>query len=404
MHECVTVSYAYWSPGNSYTVLQEGAQSRAYPLATQAYTCRSQNRSCAARVNPPPVLPGCLLSNCDHITCDKTLNSPHFSVFSASQTAYPDALASVLGTDTTASLSCSEPEPCRMQSCNSCQQWLDVFYGVRASRLQTARKFNMLVVYGSETGNAQDVAELLAAHMKQAVSPDSCALPMDCVTLEELAKEDLVLFVCSTTGMIGCLLTCSIPARQKDCLEICATALMSTKRCTPARKPTYRINEASCYKCASMRGYVCCAGQGDVPQGMQHTWRSMLRKSLPPSMLAQTHYAVFGLGDSGYVQFNVIAKKLDKRLEQLGGRRLIDRGLGDDQVQHHTARWLLKCLCRANNCCLPVGAPASRMLIARCPLSTSSSLGSTLRVASPLRTHLRAAGLWWVRNSPRPMD
>ena len=69
----------------------------------------------------------------------------------------------------------------------------------------------MLVVYGSETGNAQDVAELLAAYTKQAVAPSSCALPMDCVTLEELAKEDLVLFVCSTTGTIGCVLKHSVP-------------------------------------------------------------------------------------------------------------------------------------------------------------------------------------------------
>lgn len=61
----------------------------------------------------------------------------------------------------------------------------------------------MLVVYGSETGNAQDVAEMLAAYMKQAICPDTCALPMDCVTLEELSTEDLVLFVCATTGVIG---------------------------------------------------------------------------------------------------------------------------------------------------------------------------------------------------------
>jgi sulfite reductase alpha subunit-like flavoprotein len=59
----------------------------------------------------------------------------------------------------------------------------------------------------------------------------------------------------------------------------------------------------------------------------------MLRKSLPPTLLASMQYAVFGLGDSGYVQFNVVAKKLDRRLHQLGGKRLIDVGLGDEQVR-----------------------------------------------------------------------
>lgn len=64
-------------------------------------------------------------------------------------------------------------------------------------------KVIMFILYGSETGNAQDVAEMLAAYMKLAVSSDSCALPMDCFTLEELSKQDLVLFVCSTTGVIS---------------------------------------------------------------------------------------------------------------------------------------------------------------------------------------------------------
>jgi sulfite reductase alpha subunit-like flavoprotein len=74
------------------------------------------------------------------------------------------------------------------------------------------------------------------------------------------------------------------------------------------------------------------AGQGDVPEGMRATWSSLLRKSLSATCISGLYYAVFGLGDSGYVQFNVVAKKLDRRLEQLGGTRLIDKGLGDDQV------------------------------------------------------------------------
>ncbi len=38
---------------------------------------------------------------------------------------------------------------------------------------------------------------------------------------------------------------------------------------------------------------------------MRRFWRFLLRKSLPPDSLAATRYAVFGLGDSGYPQFNV---------------------------------------------------------------------------------------------------
>ena len=36
-------------------------------------------------------------------------------------------------------------------------------------------------------------------------------------------------------------------------------------------------------------------------------------------------------GTAGYQQFNAVAKKLERRLAQLGARRLVATGLGDDQ-------------------------------------------------------------------------
>ena len=42
-------------------------------------------------------------------------------------------------------------------------------------------------------------------------------------------------------------------------------------------------------------------------------------------------YAVFGLGDSSYPKFNYAAKKLNKRILQLGGKVLLGIGLADDQ-------------------------------------------------------------------------
>lgn len=40
---------------------------------------------------------------------------------------------------------------------------------------------------------------------------------------------------------------------------------------------------------------------------------------------------VFGLGDSSYPSFNFVAKKLQKRILQLGGQSIYRRGDGDDQ-------------------------------------------------------------------------
>lgn len=72
--------------------------------------------------------------------------------------------------------------------------------------------------------------------------------------------------------------------------------------------------------------------QGDPPDSFVRLWRALLRKSLPADALAHCHVAVFGLGDSGYLHFNVVAKKLDRRLDALGARKLLPLGLGDDQV------------------------------------------------------------------------
>lgn len=42
-------------------------------------------------------------------------------------------------------------------------------------------------------------------------------------------------------------------------------------------------------------------------------------------------FAVLGMGDSSYEHFNYVAKKLFRRLTQLGGQPMCDIGLADDQ-------------------------------------------------------------------------
>ncbi|KAJ0087056.1 hypothetical protein Patl1_08378 [Pistacia atlantica] len=76
---------------------------------------------------------------------------------------------------------------------------------------------------------------------------------------------------------------------------------------------------------------VSTTGQGDTPDSMKVFWRFLLQKSLKKQWLKGVHYAVFGLGDSGYQKFNFVAKKLDNRLSDLGAMAVVERGLGDDQ-------------------------------------------------------------------------
>lgn len=64
---------------------------------------------------------------------------------------------------------------------------------------------------------------------------------------------------------------------------------------------------------------------------MQKFWKFLLRKSLPSDSLAKLNFGVIGLGDSSYQQFNFVAKRLHKRLIQLGANPIQPPGLCDDQ-------------------------------------------------------------------------
>ncbi|KAK9739576.1 Insect cuticle protein [Popillia japonica] len=64
---------------------------------------------------------------------------------------------------------------------------------------------------------------------------------------------------------------------------------------------------------------------------MKNFWRFLLRKNLAKDSLTNLRYAVLGLGDSSYVRFNFAAKRLHKRLMQLGAQAVLPLGLGDDQ-------------------------------------------------------------------------
>ena len=64
---------------------------------------------------------------------------------------------------------------------------------------------------------------------------------------------------------------------------------------------------------------------------MKKFWKFLLRKNLPLDSLSDLFIAVLGLGDSSYLQYNFIAKKLYRRLLQLGAESLVDVALGDEQ-------------------------------------------------------------------------
>lgn len=78
------------------------------------------------------------------------------------------------------------------------------------------------------------------------------------------------------------------------------------------------------------------AGQGEFPQNGRAFWDAL--KESTEIDLGQVKYTVFALGDSHYwprkedrIYYNKPGKDLDAKIAFLGGKRLVDIGLGDDQ-------------------------------------------------------------------------
>jgi sulfite reductase alpha subunit-like flavoprotein len=77
---------------------------------------------------------------------------------------------------------------------------------------------------------------------------------------------------------------------------------------------------------------VSTTGSGIPPRSMTTFWSLLLRSDLPPDILDELHFAVFGLGDSAYERFCWAAKMLRRRLGALGAVEIVEMGVGDEQM------------------------------------------------------------------------
>ncbi|KAJ4389864.1 NAPDH-dependent diflavin reductase [Gnomoniopsis smithogilvyi] len=129
---------------------------------------------------------------------------------------------------------------------------------------------SLLVLYGTETGHSKEIAEEIVEAAERLRFRTSIE-QMNDVSLKEVVQHSITVFVTSTTG------------------------------------------------------------QGDIPANASLFWKSLLRKKLSPSCLSQLHFTTFGLGDSSYPKFNWAARKLQKRLLQLGAVEVYASGEGDER-------------------------------------------------------------------------
>jgi len=139
----------------------------------------------------------------------------------------------------------------------------------------------LTVVYGSQTGNAKRLAEQLA-HQAEAAGLGVRLLRADAYPVRELGAEKLLYVVISTQG------------------------------------------------------------DGDPPDDARGFVEHLLGKRAPA--LPGLKFAVLGLGDSSYPQFNVTGRQIDARLEALGAQRLFARGEADLDLGTVATPWLAQAL------------------------------------------------------------
>eukprot|EP00124_Ichthyophonus_hoferi_P000060 Ihof_evm13s2 gene=Ihof_evmTU13s2 len=131
---------------------------------------------------------------------------------------------------------------------------------------------DILIVYASQTGNAQAVAEELAETTIERCNIDVRIFNADQVDKKfKLEDEPYVVFICSSTG------------------------------------------------------------DGDPPDTATKLWRK-LRLRDNNVFLSHLQYAILGLGDTNYSTFNGAAKGLEKKLKSLGASSFLPNGFADDAV------------------------------------------------------------------------
>jgi len=157
----------------------------------------------------------------------------------------------------------------------------------------------LTIVYGSQTGNAKRVAEKLAAEVK------STGLPVrivraDAYRTSDLKKEKFLYLVISTHS-------------EGDDVE--------------------------------------------PPDDARGFYEFLMGKRAP--QLPELSYSVLALGDSSYVDFCGIGRRIDERLAQLGAKRVLDRADADVDLDYVVTPWADRALQQARSLLAPQQAAAA---------------------------------------------
>ncbi|KAF1715665.1 assimilatory sulfite reductase (NADPH) flavoprotein subunit [Pseudoxanthomonas wuyuanensis] len=186
----------------------------------------------------------------------------------------------------------------------------------------------LTVVYGSQTGNAKRTAEKLA-HDAEAAGLAVRLLRADAYPQRELASERLLYIVISTQG------------------------------------------------------------EGDPPDDAIGLVEYIAGKRAPK--LPELKYAVLGLGDSSYADFCGIGRRLDARLAELGGQRLLPAGEADLDIETVAAPWREQALGHARELLKSAAAPLATVTPLR-PAAAAPAWSHDKPFAAELLLNQRISG------------
>lgn len=119
------------------------------------------------------------------------------------------------------------------------------------------------------------------------------------------------------------------------------------------------LDDVDMAQLAAMRHAVIVTstyGEGEMPDNAQLFWDALSAEAAP--RLENLKFAVLALGDTGYDGFCQAGKLIDTRLEQLGATRIASRRDCDVDYEDATAAWLAETLPLAADQ-LPAATPAA---------------------------------------------
>ncbi len=119
------------------------------------------------------------------------------------------------------------------------------------------------------------------------------------------------------------------------------------------------MDEISMAQLASMQNLIIVVstyGEGEMPDNAHQFWEALTASTAP--RLETLNYGVLALGDTGYDEFCQAGKLVDTRLEQLGAKRLADRVDCDVDFEDAAESWITSTLPDAGSVAAAPATPA----------------------------------------------